>query len=1056
MAQYKSNFYGTSYYGNTNAFSGTYETAPIQTEEPLNNTFNVNITALLPDATYSFNDEEIQQSGTGWVLNATKQYLTSNIAGDKLTFGATSDKIVIAYQARPNGCVVNVKVTTTVAGQDAVVAYNQNLDTNSTSIADKTLVLSGLSYGYQLVEITIDAATPNTKFFYFKNINARVTDFTIETRAAADDLVWSNYSKIMLTKTLVSGNQYTITGTSPNYAGKTHVQVRVWMASSDNDVSPEIQELDTYAGDTSRRTEDATYIVQIDMNSVSAAIGQTFSSITGINWTADIPDKTEMVIRSRTTNDASKATWTAKSVPYVQGVKRLRLKEGVNEGYVITPLVNPASINPFLRIDQWNTWDDTSYMPPDESDVRITYSFLDERDTAMYEVNNPKYITDRRLSTTPVSNKPYRLKIYLKRRFDKASPVVDAIRLSSTLIYEQDNVITDQTFSAVSNQNTGEQMILDMKDISYNIPAEATSPTFTLIDKTERPLDVVLYLDSMKNLPATIAKPNDTKLRFDKIWAKVKVNTTPNDKKATGVLKHYQYGGGNCIYGNPDETPMAASFTPSLKEDRKYRYFIMPGWYEASTGTVVDGSANANVDIFWKQEEAISVLDRTNLTDYSSHNAIVAGLPDTSSESIISEVTEDATWGEVEWVSEEKVFFGTCNLNDKKGDYVRRHETPVSGDSLDTTYVAVEGDTYDSIAELFGIDTYDLRYANSAGELEEPTPGVTLIIPSRIVLPYINPLARIGANPYIVDVVYNSVRSGGKVVPDSRINRLVLDIEEEEVTIEKEAVVRGTIANGTDFLKNAKVTQILGIWNLANDPILAPNYTSPLDYSLSGNAVDWGSVDDLAREPAVGATYYVSYKCKKPKAVKITIGSDYQEEGGIDRVWRSTEVKEFTGVCAPGVDYKAAMPEASTWRGANDPEIEDLEYIIEDNDLWVKTWIEFNPADSTYYAIGSLQDRIPKDNWFPYIHTGYYYLGKDEYYLFSEPTVVEPTESDVAKSEFIEYVPGKYSNAAKFEKPSTNYVRNSGFETRGAFDVVQRIKFGPQTEYEVAELGITR
>lgn len=1055
MAQYKSNFYGTSYYGDTNAFSGTYETAVILTEETLNDTFIASIKATLPDAVYTYSDEEIVRVSGNWRMSDDNAFLMAETASAKLSFVGTCDRVIIKYQGRPNGATVNVKVTTTIPGGTATEAVNTSLNTHSALNANNELVLDGLEYGHQLVEITLPAGNPSSNFFYFKSITARVCSFTIETRATDDSLIWTEYVKTTLSKAATTGNNYDITGESPSYSDKNRIQVRVWMASSDNKISPIIQELDTFAGDTTRRTEDATFIARINMESVATAIGQSFGFIRKIDWTATVPTDTDLVIRTRSTDDDSKTRWSAKSVPYKKGIKRVKLKEGKNDGFIITPLINPASVNPYLRIDQWNDWKDVSFLPPDESDVRIAYSFLDERNSILHEVNQPKYTEDKRLFNTSVANKPYRLKIYLKRRFDKATPVVDYISLSSNLIYEQDNVIENYKFSSVDNQNSGEQMILDMADLTYDIPDEATTPTYTLIDKTERPLDVSLYLDSTRTLAPSIAKSNITTLRLDKIWAKTKVNTTPKVAGSTGVPKHYQYGGGSVIYGNPDDTPMASSFTPPLVENREYRYFINSGWLDPETNTIVDGSLNANVDIYWDSEKALETEARINTTDKSSHNGIVTANLDLSSENIISEVSEEATWGEVEWISEEKVFFGACNLNDERGDYVRTHVTPESGNSVDSTYVVKSGDTYDTIAESFGIDPLDLRFSNNADLAAIPVIGETLLIPSRIVLPKINPLASVGPNPYQIEIVYNSVRQGGKVVPENRIGTPTLSIGEEEVLIEKEEVTRGNIANGVDFLKNAKVTEILGIWNIANDPVAAPNYQEDLDYQLSGNSIDWGLVGDISTEPTIGATYYVSYKCLKPRSVTIRIGSQYQEEGGIDRVWRSPEVKAFTGVCAPRIDHKAVLPEASTWQGAASPEVEDLEYIIEDNDLWVKTWISYDPAQNKFVATGSLQDRIPKDNWFPYIHTGYYYLGKDEYYLFSEPIVVEPEEKDVAKAANIDYVSGKYSNAALFQRSSKNLVKNSGFEVKSK-GVVQKIRFSNPGIYEIAELGITR
>jgi LysM repeat protein len=1037
MAQYQKNFYGTSYYGNTNAFSGTYETSDILTEETLKATCTTSLTAVLPDATYGYTSTEIVRTNGNWRVNGTSTAIYDDTPSAKLTFTATCDRVIINYIGRPDGTDVTVKVTTTEPGTASVIT-NYTFSSVSVSITNKQYVIDELAYGNQVVEISLGSDNAANKTLQLRSIQARVCAFTLEIQAkTGSGGTYTSYVKIPLTKTAISGrtDAYTLTATSPNYAGKDHVKIRLWLASSDNDKSPIVEELDVYAGDTSNRTEDGSWTGTINMIDVATPTGTTFKETVSIDWTSTVPTGTNLTIRSRSAATTSSTVYSAMSAPYKKSTHRLRIKEGFNEGYIITSLINPASVNPNLRIDHWESWDDTSYMPLDESSVRILYEFLDEQDNVLLSLDQPKYISDRSLIGRRVANKPYRIKISLSKRVDKATPVVDSIQLTSNLIYEERKSIDKYKFSAVDNLNTGEQMILDMSTLSFTAPAEATTPLYYLEDRTERPRDIVLYLESTNNLPPSISRPNYTSSRNDRIWARINVDTTPKDATTTGVFKHFQYGGGSVVINQGDEMELLPSFTPSLDDTKEYRYFLMSGWYNPETGAPNNGTVNNNVIMYWSSEQINT--PKTNVTEISAHNKIINGNPNTFSDKVIVLVSIDSTWGLVDWVSEEKIYSGTVNLNDLRGDYIRTHVTPESGDSVEMKYVTKNGDTYESIAALFQVDEYDLRSAN--GDLTTPVAiGKTIIIPARIILPRIDPAAIVSAQPYQIDVIYNSVKQKDIIVPDNRVFVRTLKILEEEVVITKEKIIRGSLENGKDLLNNAKVIEVIGIWDSATDVVQASNYISGVDYDLSGNYISWSYAEGMSREPDSGEAYYVSYKCLKPKQVTITIGCDYQEESGVDRIWRSPDVKAFTGTCSPGVDFRAALPSMSEWEGAEDEEIKNKEYIIEDNDLWVKTWIDYDSGIG--YANGSLQDRVPKDNWFPTIQTGFYYLGSEEYYLFSEPITVAPTESEMARSGNIEYVPGKYSNAAKFQPAAENLVRNSGFDVKKT-STVQKFTF---------------
>lgn len=1078
MAQYKHNFYGTSYYGETNAFSGTYETDGIFTEEPLKDTVDINILAKLPEARYGYDSPEINESAGIWA-DSGLGYISTNDPGASIEFRGTCDRVVIEFEKRSTGSdIIHVDITTTVAGGEDQVrtetfsAYSTSIDTEAEYVIDN------LEYGMQTVSIRLDASNGEMEYFNFKGIRARVTHFTVETKGYGD-AGSTEYTQIPISKTETENkDSYIIEGTSPNYAGYQYVQVRVWMASSDHLQTPELEWLETIAGNSNNRTEDGQWEAIVDMEAVATGASKTFQEIDSIDWVATVPDTTEMIIRTSSSQD--NLSYSKVSVPYQQGVNRLRLKEGYEEGWIDVPYISPGSGSQsgssYTRILQWGEWDDQAFLPPDNVDTWIRYSFMD---TNKDELNAYHVITKdtndfpSQGSLRSLDNKDFYLRIRMYRRQDKETPVVDFINLSTRMEYKEDKVIDNVEFSAVDNSNKGEKRVLDMSSLSFDVPPEVNSPIYELIDQTGRPQDVGLYLYSEKE---SFDRTNKTGNASDEVWAVANVREIGEND---GLRKHYQYGGGAVKYPDVNVIEMAPTFTPSLESGVRYRYHLKPGWPDVyhvvqEGETLQDISINYQITIEEIHEinEALNYDNNGNLmrgqeilipndslnpdvslrwgsdieseTDKSAHNARIEGNADLSSDTIEANVIDESLEGEVDWVSGEKIYNGVVNLNDVRSEYKRKHAAPRSGFAADTNYIVVSGDTFGSIAKKFGIYEQDLRIENGAREGEEPIIGEVISVPSRIVLPAIDPRARVSDNPYKIDIVYNSVKKqDGTIIDESFIVPAGLDISYREVLIEKEKVTRGPVANGKDILGKPRVREIVQAESADGMIIYNPydSFTQSGDFGQDGNYIDWGITSAASAEPTIGEEYYVTYKCEVPDTVTVTIDTTYQEEGGVDRIWRSTEVKEFEGMCSPGEDFKIELPDLSSWQGAANANIEDLEHVVEDTDLWVKTWIQHNIDEGKYYLVGSLQDRIPKDNWFPRINTGYYYLGEEEYFLYNEPVVIEPTEQEMAMAKNVTYGDGKHKGAVYLEKGSVNHIRNSGFEVASSKSTVYKLTF---------------
>lgn len=1099
MAQYKHNFYGTSYYGKTNAYSGVYETDEILTEEPLNNTFTFTIKADLPQAHYDYTKEEIERNHEEWsahTSNSGNVYIKSSRADTKVFFKGTCDAFTLHYLAGPDGSRdVKIEIKT-IQTNNVETKQTFTLNTYAATFQEKVHRIEGLPFGQQEVLIYLGPTHSTNTYLYFWKLVVDATHITVETRARYGSKgAWTNYAPCTYTKQLVNGRTFILTGNSPSYAGKDRIQVRLYLASSDNKLSPIIYEIKTVSGDTNNRTEDGYWIADINMNEVARGIGKTFARVKSVDWNDETPVGTYITYRSQSSSNGT--TWTPRTIPYRKGTYRVRLKEGRQYGYVTSTLIDPTARNRYLTNLGWTTWEDISHVPPDDVSTGITYYFLDSKDNEMLRIEDPWKAQSHLLEA--LGGRPFKLRIRLFRRFDKSSPAVDEITFQNRLYFEQDKVVSNTTISAVDNFNTGEKRVFDLSTLTYDFPPEIGKHdvTYKLIDETTRPPelgpnDVYIYLESEKD---QISRSNETSNPNDKVWA---VARGRNADEEGGALRHYQYGGGVSYYDDIRSVEMTSAFTPSLKSNKEYRYYVKSGWptqYHTVRpgetlntiallyGTTVedilslpqnaylnepadikgtpqsvyneDGTIkpqyqveipndtlNENVSVYWKSEEGVPAKQRTNLTEKSAHNARLRNIASLENDEVAGLVAEAYAKGEVDWVSDEKTYEGVINLNNIPKAYDRVHRVPDSGVDMEHSHTVKEGETYESIAELYGVYEEDIRWKNNAidkSPTDSPAPGTVLIIPAKVILPIIPPEVKISESPYEVQIIHNSVRVRGELADNSIINHVQLEIEYVEDERTRVPVKRGSTPHTADALPNSNIIEVIGVYNSLEESVDAPYYIQGTDYLVVNNYIDWSLTSAMSQEPPSGSEYYVSYRYRKPVGVRVIIDSDYQVQIGADKLWRSSEIKEFTGICEPDKDFVQELPPFTEWPDYNTKDVYGLEYVIEDNDLWVKTWIEEKNGKS--YIRGSLLGKQPKDYWAPYIHTGYYYLGKEEYYLFSEEKVESFAESDVPIAKNVSYVQGKYSNAVRLEKASKNFIRNSGFQVSNQKQTIRKITF---------------
>lgn len=135
---------------------------------------------------------------------------------------------------------------------------------------------------------------------------------------------------------------------------------------------------------------------------------------------------------------------------------------------------------------------------------------------------------------------------------------------------------------------------------------------------------------------------------------------------------------------------------------------------------------------------------------------------------------------------------------------------------------------------------------------------------------------------------------------------------------------------------------------------------------------------------------------------EITISSSYKEIIITKQAWTSNKLVKGTGQCSVDKDFvSAALPTKTdkiTWIDLTN-DITNLQYTIDDNNQLVITYVDTTVGNqatpiSTSKIVGTLKAKFnntdnygkyPHNRWWPSITSGYYYLNKEEYYLYTEP-----------------------------------------------------------------------
>lgn len=739
------------------------------------------------------------------------------------------------------------------------------------------------------------------------------------------------------------------------------------------------------------------------------------------------------------------------------------------------------------KLVQWISWNDQSYYPTDSAGTSISYKIYENKNDyekgipPIFIINNPERIVDRKLALPSrflKRNLFVFIEITRSNLNTKQTPVVDFIDLIGDVKYLSPVNTGSQTkeISALDN-GTGISKQEDFNSNRYDWPNnnQVLDINKESLKQSTRTL-TIKYTPLFSNQIEFYLKKKESELTnrnriefpstidyVDEIYSKVIADEplastyeAPKDR----IIFHYAMDGGSVQYPKETVKELLTDYSPNLLQGVKYQFKVDNGWPDetyavpyAMTWTEISDNTASRIDEL-KEINTVEEYDGKipqgvviKLPNHTANKLINLKFQSNSSsftkkslwnnlenDKIIAKIPSNKDFGYKEWISEEKIYEGYINPNNIRHPYIR-NQNAVYSSTDEYEYVIRKGDTYTSIAKEKGSNEIDLSKRNGDKEL---IVGDKLIIPASFALPYIAPeVIYENENPFIIELIPFSIYKKNMQLGFEPIEEqnIIFGSDTDDVLkytyIESEPVTnelqRGPVLNGRDSLLYSNPQKIHSVVDSKNGYIYQPyskgsNGTETGDYILKDGYIDWSPSHKLAKEPEKDSYYKVTYTYNTIDTLRITMTSDYVEKSGYNKLWKSPEIKEINGIVTPEEDFIYELPKAKEFKEYNEG-LSDIQYLVEDNDLWVKTSV-YKENDKNY-LIGTMNGENPKRNWYPTINTGFYYLKNQEYYMFSELVEHNFSEEALPIIKNLSYI----NNGAKLSNERSNLILDSSVKS---------------------------
>ncbi|MGM0165034.1 LysM peptidoglycan-binding domain-containing protein [Enterococcus sp. DIV1059_2] len=1046
MAQFKKHLFGSAYFGYTNTFEGVYTTEVIDADEPFTGTVDYKVKIALPECIYYGKDEEWAKLPTSSSWSVSGNYLTTAEMNAVASYYLSTDKITLIFDSKTGYSTASIRVS---RARDKSVVYEGTIDTSTTAqfvqqfnydlyyievknTDGKRLRLESLKGRVTSFKLAARTSKDNKVWNEYEDIHMTQIGSSNEWTGSSTSV---SEQRFVQTKVALATSDIAVTpevdvitvssGDTSTYANDGWWYCAVDLASAARNAGTTFKKAKRVEWKEATHPQCKTVIR-------STSTKNTFPTKDQVSQATYWKEESAPYVVNRTSLENSYGTpWS-----------RIALKKGIQQSSLMSWEMSPAQYGlANTKNTHWNSWNDQSFYPLQAAGTKITYEFYINKNDLEKGIPPVLTITDvpnnkNRTFSLPANfkNQYFYVRIQMERVANAQTPVVDFLDMYGTLKYSNYSTSKEnnaEVSAIMDNQESITHATVNPSDFNWPSNAQILPENRILISSSERKISIEykskypgqleLYFQSKTteaNNRNVVVKSATDNTFIEKVKALTIADTpvaSTQQVDPNRLVFHYAYDGGIVQFPNATSIELPTNYTPDLIDGKKYRFKFISGWpdeyqlvpfsmtwkdfaemYGQNETTLVQ--SNPNIRLYnGKLPQGLEVkFPNTSLnlkvnlrfklsSNYYSDSSIWNSL---SNDNIIAEIPSDDDFSYTDWTSEEKIYTGFINANDKKHPYIRTQKVKYTS-GVESTYVVKNSDTYDSIAKKYGIDSYDLQKSNNNEVL---VVGSSITIPANFSLPAINPEAIFdNTNPYIVELIPYSVKRKDQQLLKDDIITLGSDDEKplsytytnsEPITI---SLVRGSEKNGQDPLPYAGVNKILSIID-ANGinyipHSIAASGTETGDYKLTNNYVDWSTHHNLSKEPAMGTKYTVVLQYSTIDSIRVVMTSDYKESIGYDKLWRSEDVKTIEGIVTPSQDYILELPNKTSYSGFNSS-LTDVEYVVEDDDLWVKTYIETNGNKSFLHA--TMNNENPKRNWYPEINTGFYYLQDQEYYLFSE------------------------------------------------------------------------
>lgn len=631
MAQFGKHLFGSSFFGKSATFEGSYESEVVDAGEPFDGTVALNVTADLPSVAYAANSGYLAYTNkaTEWSFNTTNA--TTWHPGAIVQFQATGRRFVLNAQQGAG------RATATVVLKKLSDNTTQNYTLNSATTSTLTIQADYADY---LLTITV-AAGPTTPFT-LQQISVGVTAFAAEIRTGATaDFATDGSDYIPLT---VTGSEPNFTATSSAVTAKQYVQVRLRLATSDSDASPRIDRLELSSGDIHKYAANGYWYAAINLKNAATAAGVTFARAKRIEWSEDEKTNSRFLLRSTSLSGNTQTTlptetdirndayWKPETAPYrvfrngtTYGLPypRISLKEagnGSETSPTLSTLTIPVSVKtagfPNTKALAWRSWKDLSGLPTNAAGVGIRYAFYRQADDAenglapLFVVEGPEKPGSKAITFNETSpQEEFWLRITLERPAGAQSAVVDYLDILADLRYQSANGAAqyrdtlcglDNRTSVVSgsdllHEQLGFRSLRTLSSSLFNWPRltdtlpentaylQLSNREIKILYRPVYPDQVHLGLDRT-NLSERVVFPatNVIELELCSLVKPEVPHASTQSAPADRLLFHYSTDGGTVRFPLTVERELSSHFTPSLLTEKQYRYFLENGWPDES------------------------------------------------------------------------------------------------------------------------------------------------------------------------------------------------------------------------------------------------------------------------------------------------------------------------------------------------------------------------------------------------------------------------------------------------------------------------------------------